>query len=106
MDLVFKATDGKKVVLRGMSNDAPRIVSTKQMEGIFRHGDVTYATKCLIMTEKPSNNNHQYHIDIHTLFSKHDRVFGQIPPGRLLSPILGITKEIMSRGPQVLDMEC
>ena len=24
----------------------------------------------------------------------------------LLSPILGITKEIMSRGPQVLDMEC
>jgi hypothetical protein len=24
----------------------------------------------------------------------------------LLSPILGITKEIMSRGPQVLEMEC
>jgi hypothetical protein len=24
----------------------------------------------------------------------------------MLSPILGITKEIMSQGPQVLDMEC
>jgi hypothetical protein len=28
-----------------------------------------------------------------------------VPPKELLSPILGITKEIMSRGPQVLDME-
>jgi hypothetical protein len=82
MQLDFKAADGKKVVLRGMSNDAPRIVSTKQMEGIFRHGDVTYATKCLITTEKPSDNSHQYHTNIQTLSSKHDRVFVQIPPGR------------------------
>jgi len=32
MELEFKAADGRKVVLRGMSNDAPRIVSTKRME--------------------------------------------------------------------------
>jgi hypothetical protein len=30
MELEFKAVDGRKVVLRGMSNDAPRIISTKQ----------------------------------------------------------------------------
>jgi hypothetical protein len=32
MELEFRTTDDKKVVLRGMSNDAPRIVSAKQME--------------------------------------------------------------------------
>jgi hypothetical protein len=33
----------KKVVLRGMSNGGPKIVSTKRMEAIFRHGDVACA---------------------------------------------------------------
>jgi hypothetical protein len=84
LDLEFKATDGKKVVLRGMSNDAPRIVSAKRIEGIFRHGDVTYAIECLVTTEKPSGSSHQHHVDIQTLLSKHDRVFGKIPPGRPL----------------------
>jgi hypothetical protein len=64
-----------------MSNDAPKIVLAKWMEGIFRHGDVAYATKCLITTEKHSNNNHQYHTNIHTLLRRHDRVFGKIPQG-------------------------
>jgi hypothetical protein len=39
----FKNRDGKKVVLIGMSIDAPRKVSTKRMERIFRHGEVSYA---------------------------------------------------------------
>jgi len=70
------------VVLRGMSSGAPRIVSTKQMEGIFSNGDIACATECLITTHKPSDNNLQYHVDIQTLLSKHDQVFGEIPPGR------------------------
>jgi hypothetical protein len=82
MELEFKGVDGKKVVLRGMSNGAPRIVLSKRMEGIFRHGDVACATECLITTQKPSDNNQQYHVDIQALLSKHDRVFGEIPPGR------------------------
>jgi hypothetical protein len=36
----------------------------------------------LITTQKPSDNSRQYHVDIQTLLRKHDRVFGQIPPGR------------------------
>lgn len=43
MELKLKV-DGKKVVLRGISNGGPRIVLTKRMEIIFRHGDVTWAT--------------------------------------------------------------
>jgi hypothetical protein len=37
MELEFRAADGKKVVLRGMANGTPKIVSAKQMESIFRH---------------------------------------------------------------------
>jgi hypothetical protein len=50
MELEFRATDGRKVVLRGMSSGAPRIVSAKWMEGIFRHGDVACAAECLVTT--------------------------------------------------------
>ena len=75
MELEFKATDGRKVVLRGMSNDAPRIVLAKRMEGIFRHGDVSCVEEGLITIEKPLDNNHQYHTNIQTLMSRHDRVF-------------------------------
>jgi hypothetical protein len=82
MEMEFKEADGRKVVLRGMSNDAPRIISAKWMEGIFQHGDVAYAVECLVTTEKPSGSSHQYHVDIQTLLSKYDRVFGKIPPGR------------------------
>ena len=62
--------------------DAPRIISAKRMEGIFRHGDVTYVVECLVTTEKPSGNNHQHHVEIQKLLSRHDHVFGKIPPGR------------------------
>jgi hypothetical protein len=64
MELEFREVDGKKLVLRGMSNGAPRIVSAKNMEGIFRHGNVACTTECLITTLKPSDNNQQYHVDI------------------------------------------
>jgi hypothetical protein len=42
LEMGFKYQDGKKVVLRGMSIGAPRTVSTKRMERIFRHGKVAY----------------------------------------------------------------
>jgi hypothetical protein len=46
--------DGKKVFLRGMSIGAPMTFSAKRMERIFRHGEVAYATDCLITTRKDS----------------------------------------------------
>jgi hypothetical protein len=65
-----------------MLKDAPRIISAKRMEGIFRYGDVTYVVDFLVTTEKPSGNNHQHHVEIQKLLSRHDHVFGKIPPGR------------------------
>ena len=50
----FKDSDGKRIVLRGMSTGAPRIVSAKRMERIFRHGEVAFAAECLITTRKDS----------------------------------------------------
>jgi hypothetical protein len=48
LEMGFRDSEGKKVVLRGMSIGAPRTVSTKRMERIFRHGEVAYATECVI----------------------------------------------------------
>ena len=45
MEMEFKAADGRKVILWGMSNDAPRIVSSKRMDGIFKHEDVSYGDR-------------------------------------------------------------
>jgi hypothetical protein len=42
LTMSFRDASGSRVVLRGMSTGAPRAVSTKRMERIFRHSDVTY----------------------------------------------------------------
>jgi hypothetical protein len=42
LEMGLRDQDGKKVVLRGMSIGAPRTVSSKRMERIFRHGEVAY----------------------------------------------------------------
>ena len=44
MTMKFFTPGGKQVVLRGMANNAPIVVSNKRMEAIFRHGDVVYAS--------------------------------------------------------------
>jgi hypothetical protein len=54
LEMVFRDNDGKRFVLRGMSTRAPRIVSTKRMERMFRHGEATFAAECLITTRKDS----------------------------------------------------
>jgi len=45
LEMGFRDQDGKKIVLRGMSTRAPRTVSAKRLERIFRHGEVAYAAK-------------------------------------------------------------
>jgi hypothetical protein len=76
----------KRVILIGMSTGAPRIVSNKCMEGIFRHEDVACVEECLITMQNPSQNRQHYHVDIQVILEKHDKVFGSIharrPPDR------------------------
>jgi hypothetical protein len=67
LEMGFRDQDGKKVVLRGMLTGAPRTVSTKRMERIFRHGEVAYAAKCFITTQKDSKDRQQYHTEIKNL---------------------------------------
>jgi hypothetical protein len=55
LPMSFRDTNGSRVVLRGMSTRAPREVSTKRMERIFRHGDVAYVVECLITTKRDSD---------------------------------------------------
>jgi hypothetical protein len=43
LEMGFRDSEGKKIVLRGMSTGAPRTVSTKRMERIFGHGEATDA---------------------------------------------------------------
>jgi hypothetical protein len=54
LEMGFRDQDGKKVVLRGMLKGAPRTISAKRMERIFKHGEVEYVTECLITTQKDS----------------------------------------------------
>jgi hypothetical protein len=93
MELEFKTVDGKRVVLRGMSNGAPKVVSTKQMEGIFRHRDVACATECMITSKKSSDSSQPYHVDIQSLLSKHDRFLERFLQGDLLTEVFEHTIE-------------
>jgi hypothetical protein len=81
MEMKFNTANDKKVVLRGMSNGGPKIVSTKSMEAIFRHRDVACAVECLITAQENAEGRKHHHGDIQALLSKHDKVFGQIPSG-------------------------
>jgi hypothetical protein len=52
LTMSFRDASGSRVVLRGMSTGAPRVVLAKRMERIFRHSDVAYAAECLITVQK------------------------------------------------------
>ena len=82
MELKFRDADGRRVVLRGMASKAPKIVSARRMESIFRHDDIVWAAECVITPKESTDSGQPVHIDIKELLGKHDKVFGEIPPGR------------------------
>jgi hypothetical protein len=50
LEMGFRDSDEKRIALRDMLTGAPRTVSAKRMERIFRHGEVAYVAECLITT--------------------------------------------------------
>jgi hypothetical protein len=82
MTMKFFTPGSKQVVLRGMSNNTPMVVSNKRMEATFKRRDITYAAECFITEQVDAQGQQHHHADIQALLSKHDKVFGQIPPGR------------------------
>jgi len=79
MELEF-IHDGKKVVLRALSDGGPRVV-TRRMETLFRHNDVAWATQCFV-SSKSSSRDQKYHVDIQSVLDKHSMEFREIPLGR------------------------
>jgi hypothetical protein len=45
MRMEFRDAEGRRVVLRGMTTEPPRIVSAQRMEAILRHRDTTWASR-------------------------------------------------------------
>ena len=48
MEMSFTEESGRKVVLRGMSGNTDRVVTTKRMEPIFKREEIVYAVECRI----------------------------------------------------------
>jgi hypothetical protein len=82
MEMSFNTKNGKRVTLKGMTGEAPRVVTTKRMHAIFRREEVAYATKCFIM-EKSHEGHKQYPPNIQKVLHKHKKVFEPIPLGKL-----------------------
>jgi hypothetical protein len=82
MEMSFNSEEGRRVTLKGMTENTSRVVSTKCMEVVFRHGDVAYATECLVVTQTTQEERQHYSQDIQRIIDKHEKVFGQIPPGK------------------------
>lgn len=80
MEFSFK-TNGKKVILRGMSNGGPQVLSANIMESIFRHGDVAWLAQCLISTKVTGFDSKHYQDDLLQILDSHSVVFSDIPPG-------------------------
>ena len=71
LEMGFRESDEKRVVLRGMSTGPPMTVSAKRIERIFRYGDVAYVAECLITMRKDSKGQQQYHREIRNLLGQH-----------------------------------
>jgi hypothetical protein len=82
MEMSFNYEEGKRVTLKGMTENAPKVVSVKHMQAVFRHGDMAYAAECLVVTQNTQEKHISYIGDIQRIIDKHMKVFGPIPPGK------------------------
>jgi hypothetical protein len=81
MVMSYKEESGKKVVLRGMTCNTTRVVTTKRMEAIFRREDIVYAVECEILVRADKKGKIHYAPEIKKIMDSHNKVFEPIPPG-------------------------
>jgi hypothetical protein len=79
MEMSFNTEEGKRVTLKGMTRDSPRVVTTKKKHAIFRQEEIVFAVEFFIM-DTIDGTNKQYPLDIQRILHKHKRVFEPIPP--------------------------
>jgi hypothetical protein len=80
MEMSFTEESGRKVVLRGMSGNTARVVTTKRMEAIFRREEILYAAECNISACVDKKGKVHYAPKIQRIIEKHSKMFGPIPP--------------------------
>ena len=78
-------------MLRGMHTYPIKVVSSHSMMSILRHGDIEWVVECLITFPKPHLNIAKHPMKIEKLFSKCEKVFGDLPPGRPQIGVLSIS---------------
>jgi hypothetical protein len=81
MEMSFTEETGKKVVLRGMTGNIPRVVTSKCMEVIFQREDIVNAAKCRISVRVDKRGEAHYAPKIKRIMDRHNKVFEPIPPG-------------------------
>jgi hypothetical protein len=81
MEISFNEESGKKVMLRGITGNTPRVVKTKCMEAIFRREDSVYTTECRISIQVDKEGRFHYSPNIQAIIDRHNKVFRPIPPG-------------------------
>jgi hypothetical protein len=82
MEISFNGENGKRVNLKGMLRNAPRVVKTKCMEVVFRREDVVYAVEFLISFQLDNEGHIQYSHDIQKIIDNQSKAFEPIPPGK------------------------
>jgi hypothetical protein len=78
MEMSFSEESGRKVLLRGMSGNTTRVVTTKRMEAIFRREEIVYAAKCKISAHVDKKGKVHYAPEIQKIIDKHSKVFGPV----------------------------
>jgi hypothetical protein len=81
MEISSNEESGKKVMLRGMTGNTPRVVTAKRMEAIFRREDIVYAVECRISIQVDKEGKSHYSPDIQRIIDRHSKAFRPIPPG-------------------------
>jgi hypothetical protein len=59
MEMEFTGPDGNKVVLQTMHRYPSKIVSSHNMEGVMRHGDIEWVVECFISDREPLDHLQQ-----------------------------------------------
>ena len=69
MEFKFQYNE-KEVILRGLSNGAPKAVSAKRMERTFRRGQVTWVAGVIIHPTSSPKNQGNFHFEIQNILDK------------------------------------
>jgi hypothetical protein len=80
MEMSFIEDNGKKVIIRGMTGNTPRVVTTKCTEAIFQREDIVYVVECRISVQEDKKGHPHYSQDIQKIIDSHKKFFEPIPP--------------------------